>query len=45
MPSKGVRFRVRRTGKTTGVRLGFRGNKVVEHKKLTGLKPKKRGKR
>lgn len=42
MPSKGVRFRVHRTGKTTGVRLGWKGGKVVEHKKLTGLKPKKR---
>lgn len=31
---KGVRFRIKRTGKTTGVRLGFKGNKAVEHKKV-----------
>lgn len=41
---RGGRVRVKRTGKTTGVRLTFnRSGKVVETKRLTGLKP--RGKR
>ena len=40
---KGGRVRVKRTGKTTGVRLTFnRAGKVVETKKLTGLKSAKR---
>lgn len=38
---KSVWYRVKRTGKTTGVRLAFRGKgTVVEAKKMTGLKPK-----
>jgi hypothetical protein len=41
---KGGRVRVKRTGKTTGMRLTFnRSGKVVETKRLRGLKP--RGKR
>ena len=40
---KGGRVRVKRTGKSTGVRLTFnRAGKVVETKKLTGLKPRSR---
>ena len=39
---RGSRVRVKRTGKTTGIRLTFApgSNKVTEAKRLTGLKPK-----
>ena len=42
MPLKGARYRIKRTGTTTGGRLAFKGkSKVVEAKKVR-LKPKGR---
>lgn len=41
---RGVRFRIKRIGPRTGIRLAFRGNTVIEHKKVQ-LKPKGAGKR